>query len=254
MLAEGQKLSVVIITKNEEANIERCIRSCQKVSTDIVVVDATSEDRTVQIAQNLGARVYQKEWIGYGANKNFGNEKALNKWILSLDADEELDEDLIRNIQNLALETNTVYSLNRMTKLGETNVQYSGWHPLFMPRIFNRNDAKWNDAKVHESLVLPKNVILKKINGLIIHYSFPTQESLVTKLDHYAQLRAKEWIATQKPPSKLKRMIGPLGRFFTTFFFKRGFLDGSIGYFIAKSEADMVKKSYYYFDQYTKNE
>lgn len=249
MLNNRDKISVVIITKDEERNIARCIQSCQKVSNDIVVIDAFSSDQTVTIAQNHRVRVVQKEWIGYGINKNFGNQNAVNDWILSLDADEELDDTLINSINKLSLQSNNTYIVNRITLLGTKWIKYSGWHPNPLIRLFNKNTAAWNTDAVHEKLVFssqPKKVYLR---GLCKHYSFANIEAFKNKMDHYALLRVKMWKQSNTKPSYFRRLMGPSLRFFTVFVLKRGFLDGKYGWLIATEEAKMIRSSIQYYDQ-----
>jgi glycosyltransferase involved in cell wall biosynthesis len=237
------KISVVIITKNEAKNIERCLASCAKVSDDIVVIDAFSTDNTVSIAMQHSAKVTQLPWEGYGQNKNKGNVLTKYDWVLSIDADEELNENLIKELQNISLENNVVYSINRLTRLGSQWVKHSGWHPLYLPRLFQKSKVQWNNEAVHEALIIPKGFKTKRLGGLLLHYSFDSIKDFEMRLDNYSNLRAQKWINNQNPPSLFKRAFGPIGRFLTVFIFKGGFLDGGLGYYIAKQEALMVAKA-----------
>lgn len=233
-------ISVVIITKNEAKNIKRCIVSALKISNDVIVIDSGSTDDTISIAKSCGAKVYENNWIGYGPNKNLGNRMAENDWVLSLDADEELDHELISCIHHLELKENTIYTVNRITQLGNTWIKHSGWHPLFLPRLFEKEKVSWNDSPVHESLIIPKKFNIVKLNGLCLHYSFDSKEDFENRLKKYARLKAKMWAQNRKQLNWFKKTFGPFGRFLTVFLFKRGILDGRIGYYIAKEEAKMV--------------
>ncbi len=241
-------ISVVIITKDEEANIAKCIIAARKVSSDVVVIDAFSTDKTVSIAEGLDCRVIRREWIGYGYNKNLGAQHAKFEWILSLDADEVLDDELIKEIKNINYNTEKVYAFNRLTYIGNQWVQYSGWYPQYVKRIFNKNYVKWDDRDVHEQLDIPKDFQVKRLHGKCHHYSFKDKGDYLQRQLRYAQLRVILW-QTKSPPSIFKLYLGPLLKFITIYFFKRGFLDGRVGYLIASTEAKMMR---YSINQYSK--
>ena len=119
---------------------------------EIIVIDAQSKDNTVKLAESEGAKVYIREWNGYGKAKNFGAEMASNNWILSIDADERLSEKLKGSIEDLNLQNNEVYLVNRLTKLHTKWIRHSGWYPLPLPRLYNKAFAFWDDKEVHEEL------------------------------------------------------------------------------------------------------
>src|SRR5574343_216918 len=172
-------ISAVIITFNEEKNIERCIQSLRKVADEIIVSDSHSTDNTVKICQQLGAKVIVHEFIGYGATKNFANQQATHQWILSIDADEALDENLIAELQQLKthLDENLVYQVQRLNNYCGKWIHHGGWYPDRKVRLFNKQQVKWNLAEVHETLETPKHISTQVLNGKLQHYSYISVES-----------------------------------------------------------------------------
>ncbi|RMF23241.1 MAG: glycosyltransferase family 2 protein, partial [Bacteroidetes bacterium] len=128
-------ISAVVITRNEERNIARCLEALRQVCTDIVVVDALSTDRTPDICRDCGVRLFQKEWENYSANKNFGNAQARHDWVLSIDADEVLSPELVATLQNLQPQTGCVYALDRLNNYCGVWVRHSGWYPNWKVRL-----------------------------------------------------------------------------------------------------------------------
>lgn len=238
------KISGVIITKNEATNIERCIESLQSVVAEIVVIDAFSEDETVKIAQNLGAKVIQKEWIGYSQNKNFGNQLAQNDWILSIDADEVLTNDLIQTLQQLTLEKNTVYSINRLNNYCGQWIKHCGWHPDWNIRLFNKKTTKWKGEFVHEKLAFSPTIKVIKLNGLLYHYSYQNSDDHWQRIEKYAQLAAQQLFQEGRKATFIKLWLSPIARFFRTYIFKLGFLDGKAGWIISVRNAYLVHRKY----------
>jgi len=242
------RFSVVIITFNEEKNIAVCIEAASKVSNDIVVVDSKSTDNTVQIAESLGARVIVKDWEGFSVNKNTGAKFALNDWIISIDADEVITDELANNILTVEKKSNTVYQINILSNFLGKWVKYSGWYPSWKKRIYNKKMFRWNNAFVHEALVGENIMELKKIKGQLLHYSYQKQKDVDVKVERYSKLLAKEIVNKGKRIGIVKRFFGPLYKFVNTFIFKLGFLDGITGYKISKMNAKVVKEKIKQYD------
>lgn len=239
------RISAVIITKNEAANIKRCIESLQKIIDEIIIIDAFSTDETPAIAQELGATVFQKKWIGYGANKNIGNQLANNNWILSIDADEVLSPELIVSISTLSLQDNTVYQLNRLVNFGGQWVKHSGWHPDWKVRLFNRKAISWdNSSLVHEQLLIPANYKVVALKGLLYHYSYIDDKDHWQRIEKYAHLAAQQMASTGKKATLIKLYLSPLARFLRTYILKKGFLDGYLGLKISWRNAYLVFRKY----------
>lgn len=231
------KLSATIITLNEERNIERCIRSLQPVVDEIIVLDSFSTDRTEEICRDLGVRFEQRKWEGYAQTKNYLNQLALNEMILSIDADEALDEELQNEVKNLQKSENTVYSMNRMTNYCGTWIKHSGWYPDIKVRIFPKETCYWTGEYVHEELHIPEHFKTIQLKGHLQHYSYYDFKDHRSRADKYSELTAKKMFAAGKKAGVLKPYLSGLARFFSMYLLKSGFLDGKMGYKIASISA-----------------
>lgn len=226
-------LSVVIITKNEEVNISRALKSVSWAG-DILVLDSGSQDRTCEIAKTLGARVFSEEWKGFGPQKRRGVELAKYDWILSIDADEEVSEDLFREIQvewsTLNLETG--YRLPRKSfHLGRW-ILHGGWCPDYQLRLFNRKFSNWNENRIHEKVIATKTAEFK---APILHYVFKSKAHQVETNNRYSTLQAEEYFKQGGRFSFFKLLTKPLVKFIECYFLKFGILDGLPGFVIAVS-------------------
>jgi len=237
-------LSAVIITHNESQNIARCLAALKKVTDDIVVVDAFSDDETVLICEKNGARVIQRKWEGYAKNKNYANDQAKHDWILSIDADEVLSDELILNIQQLQLQPHQVYELDRINNFCGQWIKHSGWYPDWKVRIFNRNEVYWVGAFVHERLKYTANLKTQQLKGKLFHYSYKTLADHKQRIERYSQLAAEEMHSKGKQASFLKLYLSPVSRFLKTLILKRAFLDGKNGWIISRRNALLVYLKY----------
>lgn len=246
-------LSIVILTKNESAQIGRCLNALKGLSDDILVIDSGSTDNTVHLASEAGAHVINVEWKGYSATKNFGNEQAANDWILSLDADEEMNDTLRNSIQAIfskPLNFNTAYSIQRKMMIGEKVLRHGSVSNEFRTRLFNRKTARWNDNEVHEDIEFSSEVNVLKLDGFVWHYSFKDHADHLERLEKYAQLSASQLYKNGKQISWIKLYLSPLFNFIKNYFFKAGFLDGNAGYDFAKNEMWYVHRKYKLLKQY----
>jgi len=246
-------ISVVIITKNEVDRIGRCIQSLLALTDDIIVIDSGSTDGTINKAKELGAKVYESPWKGYGPTKNFGHTKTKYDWIISIDADESLSADLLAEMNDLELESGHVYTIDRQNFYLGKQIKYSGWSPDWVYRVFNKNEVKWNDNLVHEKLVIPSDFRIKQLKHKLIHDSYRSIEDHKIKVEKYAALRAQIWLDKNNHPSHLKRVFGPLFKGFKSYILKLGILDGKEGWTIAKMNFHLVKRQIHYFDQLKKS-
>ncbi len=238
-------ISAVIITKNEAAIIQRCLEALQQVVSEILIVDANSTDQTVAIAKKMGAKVLQKEWAGYGKNKNFGNRMAAYDWILSIDADEVLSPDLIQSLQNLELDQRQVYAVNRLVNYAGHWVYYSGWHPDWKIRLFHKTTIQWDEtALVHEPLIIPAIKTVIPLEGVLYHYSYKNEIDHWNRIEQYAELAARQIVQQNSKVGYLKLYGSPIARFFKTFFLKKGFMDGRLGWKISWRNAYLVYRKY----------
>lgn len=235
----GHTLSVVIITLNEERNIGRCLQAAQSVADEIIVLDAFSTDKTQEICASFpNVRFEQRAWEGYAATKNYLNTLASHDYILSLDADEVLSAELISEIlAEKAIGFNGVYSVNRLTNYCGKWIRHSGWFPDVKPRLFPKDQAHWDGAFVHETLIYPANLPEQTFTGVVEHYSYYSYLDHRQRADKYSLLTAKKFFAAGKKVGPLKPWLSAAGRFIAMYFLKKGFLDGWMGFKIAQISA-----------------
>lgn len=231
------KISAIIITKNEAENIGRCLQSLQGVADELIVLDAFSEDETVEIATSLGARVIQREWEGFAASKNFANSQAIHDYILSLDADEELSEKLREAILGVKSSLTAAYSFNRLTQYAGKWIRHCGWYPDVKLRLFPKEGTQWEGEFVHETLTLSPEVKMSHLKGDLYHYSIKSVEDHLERINRYTNLSAEEMFQRGKRASWVKLYLSPFYRFLSMYVLKGGFLDGYAGYQICKISA-----------------
>ncbi len=231
-------VSVVIITRNEAHSIGSAIASVRSLSDDVVVVDSGSTDDTQKIVTDNNARIIETNWDGFGINKNKGIAAAKYDWILSIDADEMPDKELLNIISSLNLaNTSTVYNIRFRTFLGKKLIRYGEWGNDSHIRLFNRKKVIWNNAEVHEQLVISDGISVKNIKGHIDHYTMKDLAEYANKMTHYALLNAKENFKKGRHSAWLQRNFSHRFSFIQNYFLKLGFLDGIEGYWIAKMTA-----------------
>ena len=166
-------ISAVIITKNEERNIRRCLESVKDVVDEIVVVDSLSTDATEEICRGYNVKFVKQQWLGYSDQKNYANGLASNDWILSIDADEQLSEELktsINEIKKNDISEDKVFSMNRLTNYCGKWIRHCGWYPDKKIRIWNRNVGSWS-GEIHETIVFSAKTNEILLEGDLLHYS-----------------------------------------------------------------------------------
>jgi glycosyltransferase involved in cell wall biosynthesis len=219
------KLSIVIITKNEEKFIFDALKSAV-FADEVVILDSGSEDQTCNIAKKIGARVEQQSWLGFGAQKNKAVELADNDWVFVLDADEritlELQDEIISTLKNPQFDG---YRIARLNNFFGKYIKTCGLYPDYSIRLFNKNKGKFNDVAVHESVQINGRVL--SLKNHMIHLAYETIDEFKVKQKRYASL-------SHKKRNRLKALISPVWTFFKLYFIKLGFLDGWRGFTIAK--------------------
>ena len=230
------KISATIITFNEERNLPRAIESLRCADV-IVVVDSGSSDRTVEIAQNLGARIVETAWPGYANQKNFAAEQAQNDWILSLDADESLSEALEAEIWRLKKEGPRFdgYTMPRQAKYLGRWIKHSGWYPDRKVRLYHRQKAQWVGDYVHESVKLDGSV--GHLDSNLLHFTCDSLSEHLRTMDRYTTLAAEQLIESHTRVTWGRLILEPPWTFFRTYIIKLGFLDGVEGLAIANMAA-----------------
>jgi glycosyltransferase involved in cell wall biosynthesis len=232
------RVSAVVIAKNEGRNVERCLRSLAPIADEIVVVDDFSTDDTAAICERFGARVVLQEWLGFGGQKNFANGLATNEWILSIDADEALDPFLQRAlVEAKGRGLRGVYEISRLNFYYGRFLRHGLEYPDRKIRLFPRGAARWNGSLVHERLELSERLPVTRLDGHLLHYTYLAIAEHVAKANRYTTLAAQDAFARGVRPSLAKLLLGPLATFLKSYLLKRGFLDGRHGLVLAALHA-----------------
>jgi len=231
-------LSVILITRNEEANLNDCLTSLDGIAQQIVVVDTNSSDRTLEIAKKHGATISQPaDWPGFGPQKNRALDLANGEWVLSLDADERLTQALKSEILT-AIQHNAhidCFAIPRLSWYCGRFIRHSGWSPDYVDRLFKRGTARFSDDLVHERLI--PNGQVAKLENPMLHYSFMNYSQVLQKLDRYSTASAEQAFAKGKTSSPLKAVLHGVWAFFRTYILRAGFLDGPQGLALAISNS-----------------
>ncbi|MCH7761307.1 glycosyltransferase family 2 protein [candidate division TA06 bacterium] len=238
-------LSVVVLTHNEEKNIEECLRSVEWAD-EIIIVDSNSTDGTTEVARRWTEKIYQRKWEGFGPLKNFGIEKAMGDWILSLDADERVTEELKREIQEVLQNKNPIqgYYLPRRAFFLGRPIRAGGWYPGYVLRLFQREKGRFNHSLVHEALQVKGKVGYLKEE--LLHYTDTDLHHYLEKLQQYTSLAAEELYERGVRSNLPRLLLRPPYFFFRMFIIRRGFLDGFHGFILA------VLSAFYVFVKYAK--
>ena len=225
-------ISATIITLNEERNLPRAIASL-RCCDEILVVDSGSTDRTVEIAEKYGARVLDANWRGYAGQKNYACDQAAYDWVLSIDADEALGEDLDAEIRQIKENgpRYDAYTVPRMAQYLGRWILHSGWYPDRKIRLFDRRKALWVGQFVHESVVSAGRV--GALDGNLLHYTCGALSEHLKSMDRYTTLAAEELVARGQPVGAGRLLVDPPWTFFKTYFLQAGCLDGVEGLVIA---------------------
>jgi len=232
------EISAVIITLNEEKNIERCIRSVSKVVDEIIVVDSNSTDRTEEIATKLGAKVYLHDFEGYKEQKNFALSKANYRYILSLDADEalssELEESILKVKEKLDFDG---YSFNRLNHYCGYWVRHSNWYPDKKLRLFNSQKGEWKGINPHDRYILQRGSRIKHLKGDLLHWVLDSYEAHIEKANNFSSIAAREYFKLGRKTNALTMIWRMSWRFFKAYIIRGGFRDGYNGFVISSLSA-----------------
>jgi glycosyltransferase involved in cell wall biosynthesis len=242
------KLSVVIITLNEERNIEDCLLSVKEVADEILVVDSFSTDRTEEICKKHGARFVQNKWEGIVAQRNFAQRQAAHEVLLNLDADERLSPLLAESIEREKEKgfPMTGYKMNRFNNYCGRWIRHGVYYPDRKLRLYHKKCGWVEGSDPHEWVKLYKNYPVKKLKGDILHYSFRTFSEHIIQMNKFSSVAAQTLFARGRKPSSLRPFLSAFWAFFYSFFLRLGFLDGLYGYIIARNN------SMYSFFKYAK--
>jgi glycosyltransferase involved in cell wall biosynthesis len=229
------KLSVTIITYNESENIGRCLDSVQWAD-EILVVDSYSTDNTIEIAKSKGAKIVSTDWLGFGKTKKFAVNNTANDWVFSLDADEEVTEDLSKKIKEILLNPKCDgYSIKRKSFYLGKMINYCGWDKDFPLRLFNKTKGNFNEKEVHESVQI--NGKKGRIYEPMLHYTYPDIDTHFIKMNRYGELASKKLVEKGKFYNPLVSLLFAINKFMKMYFLKLGFLDGINGLILCINSA-----------------
>lgn len=240
-----QRISAVIITHNAERVLERCLDSLNGVVDEIVVVDASSDDRTGAICRARDVRFLQRQWEGFSQSKNYANSQAEGDYILSLDADEVLSDVLRESLTQLKAQgLSGSYQVNRRNWFCGKRISHCGWYPDRKTRLFPRGAGRWEGDFVHERLVLADDARPRLIEGDLWHFTCDEVAEHHRKSERYAMLAARDLLERQRRGSLLVGAARAGFRFLKMYLFQAGFLDGRAGWIICSSAARGVYLKY----------
>ena len=248
---EREKISAFIIAFNEEAHIRECVESVS-FCDEVLVVDSFSTDKTVELAEAAGAKVIQRKWPGYRAQKAFALESVSNEWVLNLDADERVSPELKGEVESI-LEARAVcddssqpigYEVNRLVHYLGRWWNKGGWYPEYRLRFFKKSQVTWGGVDPHEKPI--PHGATSKLSGDLYHYTYKDMNDQVNRLNSFSSIMSKEHFDIGKRASIFNLIFNPIARFSKFYLFKGGFKEGKAGFIVAVIEA------YYTFLKYAK--
>lgn len=240
-------LSVTLISLNEELSIHKAIESVIDWAEEVLVVDSGSTDKTLEIAQDLKAKVLYNRWTGYGQQKNFAQRHTKQNWVLNIDADEIVTTELALEIQalfSLKKQKFMGFYLPRKTYYCGHWIRHGGWYPNYQIRLTNKNFSKWTEPYVHERCIVSKPT--GYLNHPLLHFAFHQVQDQITTNLRFSQLGALDLKTKQKKAGLIQLIFKPFGKFIETYLLKRGILDGLSGFIISINAAYSMFLKYAY--------
>jgi glycosyltransferase involved in cell wall biosynthesis len=228
------KISGVIITFNEEKNIERCIRSLLHVTDEIIVIDSFSNDKTEDICKSMNVQFHQHKFDGHIEQKNRAVKFAKNEYVLSLDADEQLSEELIKSISGIdEISKSDAYYFNRLNIYCGKKIKTTSWYPDRKIRLWNKNFGIWGGVNPHDTVVLNQNTRKKFLKGDLLHYSYNSIYEHINQTNKFTEISATLLYEKGKRSSVLKILYKTIFAFFKEYILKYAIFGGFYGFIIA---------------------
>ena len=224
------KISVTVITKDEEKNICDCLRSVNWAD-EIIVVDSESTDRTVELAKQFTDKIFIRKWEGYVPQKKYALSLASNEWVLSLDADERVTSELKDEIIKLSPGEFSGFKIRRKNFLLKKEITSCGWEKDYQLRLMRKDKSSFSDRLVHEKFIVDGQV--EKLKNPMIHYTFTSFSEYFSKINHYSSLKAQELFQKKERVGAWTIFSHTVSAFFAFFIFRRGFKDGVYGLIIS---------------------
>ena len=248
-------LTVCVIMKNEEANIDECLSSVHGWADEIIVVDDESSDRTVELAGKYTDKIFHKKMENEGIHRNWAHAQASNEWVLVLDADERASEELKKEIaETLPSTEHACFSIPLKNYIGKTWIRHSGWYPASKVRLFQKSQFWYEEVGVHPRAFLKEGKTEGHLKGDIIHKGYPDIEHFMGSLNRQTTLEAVKWIETGRKMSLGKAMWRTFDRFPRRYFRKKGYKDGLYGFVIAYFDSLYQFISYIKYCELKKNQ
>lgn len=247
------KLSVAMITMNEERILAKTLESVKGIADEIVIVDSGSTDKTEEIARRYGAKFYREVWKGYGSQRNSAIDKASGEWILNIDADEEISLELQKKILEIkkATREDSVFTINFTSVCFGKKIKYGGWSNSYHIRLFKKDAGRFNENTVHETFETTEKVQILKEE--IYHHSYSTLTDYFTKFNRYTTEGAIEYYKRGKKCNIFQLVFNPLFKFLRMYLLRLGFLDGKEGFLLACTSSLYTMVKYYKLYEITKN-
>lgn len=249
---DQNRITLVVIAKNEETNIVDCLSSWAELGPAFVVVDAFSDDSTAKLAAQMNAKVVKRKFDNFSKQKNFGISLATTDWIFVLDADERLSPELRAILTTIKLsDSQSAYAVPRINYFLGKRVRFCGWSPDFVTRLFNKRECFFNNNLVHESIIGQKTTI--KLKTPLIHFSYRTHDDIDRKIEQYGRLGAKNMQRKHKScPSIARVYAASLWTIISTLTLKCGVFDGITGLRVALMNGKTTFKKYSLYRQFVK--
>jgi glycosyltransferase involved in cell wall biosynthesis len=240
------QLSVVIIAYNEERNIARCLDSIKEIADEIVVVDSFSTDNTIEICKSYGAKIIQHKFEGHIQQKNYTLEKASFDFILSLDADEVLSDELKKSITSVKSEWKyDGYEMNRLTNYCGAWIRHCGWYPDKKTRLFDKRKGKWTGVNPHDRYTMnDSHASVGYLHGDILHYSYYSISDHIAQVNYFTEISARTLFEQKRKASLVRLLASPVFRFIRDYILKCGFLDGYYGFVVCMISSHAVFLKY----------
>ncbi|MFN0032814.1 MAG: glycosyltransferase family 2 protein [Flavobacteriales bacterium] len=239
------KITAAIITYNEEKNIERCIRSLLGIADEVLVVDSFSTDETSAICSALGVRFIQNKFEGHIQQKNFAIAQATHEYVLSLDADEALSDELKQSIAEIKNNSaGNGYKMNRLTNYCGNWVRHCGWYPDTKVRLIKKGLAEWTGVNPHDRLDMLNGEEAMLLHGDILHYSYYTKEDHYRQIEYFGDIAARELHARGLTTNGFMIAAKVIAQFVKSYIIKSGWLDGTTGWNISVRSAYATLRKY----------
>lgn len=240
-------IGVAMIVKNEAQELALCLNTVKDWVDEIIIVDSGSTDTTREIAASFGAKVYLHEkWTGFGKQRQIAQQYVKSDYVLWLDADERVSPELQQAILTVVHNDNpkTLYQVNRLSEVFGKKIRHSGWYPDYVTRLYRTKDSHYNDALVHESVIIPSGFQVQQLEGHLLHYTYRSLHQYLSKSANYAKAWADQREKQGKQVGLWTATTHAIACFVKMYILKAGFLDGKHGFLLAILSAHSVFVKY----------